>query len=95
MAFQALKHSYNFVAKHWDYFQEIGIIQKDSEGRIGVTNALIFALYDVAMSVPPDTLALLVDTDPLRIVRIAQRLKGILPQKRIHNLEVSLRRSPE
>ena len=71
IAFRALSSSYNFTAKHWDYFQEIGIIQKDEAGRIAVTNALIYALYDAAMATPSPEL--LVKIDPIKIVRIAKK----------------------
>jgi hypothetical protein len=71
IAFRSLKYSYNFIARNWDCLHEVGIIHTDKSGRIGVTNALVFALFDSALATPsPEQI---VNVDPLKVVRIAQR----------------------
>jgi hypothetical protein len=71
--FVALMNSYNWTAKNWDYLQEVGMVGMTTEGRITMTNSVVYALHDVAMSAPPAILHMLPDVDPLKVVRIAQR----------------------
>lgn len=68
--FDSLHGAYNHLARNWQYFTEIGLIENGNE-RFAVTNALILALYDSAMATPSPEL--LIQIDPIKIVKIAQR----------------------
>lgn len=71
-AFETLKQSYNFIARHWTYLKDVGLIRAE-DGRDGIVNCLILALREVAFTFPHEQLIHLPATDPRKMVKIAQK----------------------
>ena len=63
---------HNWACRHWSYLQEVGLIVR-ANGKLGCQNALILALREMAFRLPASAIHLLPDTDPLSVVRIAQK----------------------
>lgn len=69
--FLTLKYSYNWMVHHWDCLLESGFIVDDN-GRKGVMDCLIIALYDFSSTIPIELITEFPDLDPLIVLKRAQ-----------------------
>lgn len=73
LAYNSLKYSYNWMARNWDYFEEVGMVRRQQDGRIAIENSLIYALHHFSVGIPIEMLPMLPETGPERLVPVAQK----------------------
>jgi hypothetical protein len=71
-AYNSLHYSYNWLARNWNYFEEVGMVRRE-DGQIAVENSLIYALFHFSSDIPLETLPMLPDTPPELLVSVAQK----------------------
>lgn len=72
-AYNSLKYSYNWMARNWEYFEEVGLVRRQDDGRIAIENSLIYALHHLASDIPTELLPRLPELDPAKLVKVAQK----------------------
>ena len=71
-AYNSLKYSYNWLARNWDYFEEVGMVRKEGGGMV-VENSLIYALFHFSGYIPLEMLPRLPDMPPDTLIPVAQK----------------------
>lgn len=71
-AYSTLKYSYNWMARHWEYLGEVGLVRR-KDGKVEVVNCTMLALHEVAFSMEVENLPQIPDIDPRKLVAVAQR----------------------